>query len=545
MVRILEEFPGVRQTFNLVPSMMAQVAEYAAGRGRGSVSATGPQAGREPERRKSAPSCCSHSFYSDPQRMIYRYPRYGELYRRLAGAEEIGARASAVRGAGISRPADVVAARLVRRGVPGERPGGRANGCGAAAISRSTTSAAWARSSARSSARCCRYTTNWRPRGQIEISTTPVLPPHSAAAVRFQYRRAWRTRTCRCRRASVIPRTPAGSWRWRANTCPRTSAWRRWGCGLRKARFPTRCSRSQPRSASNGPPPTAACSTGRWAAPVPSKGSTARTAGGRSDAQLGVIFRDHFLSDLIGFVYSKMDAAAAADDFLRRIRENCAGILASGRDALVPIILDGENAWEYYDRNGRPFLRELYRRIIGRSRHERRHGERSAAPDGRRSRWTISFRAPGSTPISTSGSARRKTTRPGRNCCARARPTTRQLPASPKSGAPHGLRGTADRRRQRLVLVVRPGARFRQPRGVRPALSQPPGQRLPFPESGAARGAVAAHSAGRDYRMTLIEAQRSHHAGDRRRSDFIFRMDGRRHVPRGRAARAPCTARNF
>jgi alpha-amylase/alpha-mannosidase (GH57 family) len=29
----------------------------------------------------------------------------------------------------------------------------------------------------------------------------------------------------------------------------------------------------------------------------------------------------------------------------------------------VPIILDGENAWEYYYQNGRPFLRELYRRI--------------------------------------------------------------------------------------------------------------------------------------------------------------------------------------
>src|SRR5262249_52525276 len=38
-------------------------------------------------------------------------------------------------------------------------------------------------------------------------------------------------------------------------------------------------------------------------------------------------------------------------------------ILQSGRDALVPIILDGENAWEYYYRNGRPFFRELYRRI--------------------------------------------------------------------------------------------------------------------------------------------------------------------------------------
>ena len=34
MAQILEEFPAVSQTFNLVPSMMAQVAEYAAGQGR-------------------------------------------------------------------------------------------------------------------------------------------------------------------------------------------------------------------------------------------------------------------------------------------------------------------------------------------------------------------------------------------------------------------------------------------------------------------------------------------------------------------------------
>ena len=39
MVHILEEFPAVRQTFNLVPSMMAQVEEYAAGEARRSVSA--------------------------------------------------------------------------------------------------------------------------------------------------------------------------------------------------------------------------------------------------------------------------------------------------------------------------------------------------------------------------------------------------------------------------------------------------------------------------------------------------------------------------
>ena len=72
------------------------------------------------------------------------------------------------------------------------------------------------------------------------------------------------------------------------------------------------------------------------------------------------LFRDHYLSDLIGFVYSRMGAAEAAAHFIDRIRENCADIIASGSDALVPIILDGENAWEYYELSGRPFLRELY-----------------------------------------------------------------------------------------------------------------------------------------------------------------------------------------
>jgi len=74
--------------------------------------------------------------------------------------------------------------------------------------------------------------------------------------------------------------------------------------------------------------------------------------------QIKLLFRDHFLSDVIGFEYSRMDATAAADHFLSRIREN-----SQGRESLVPIILDGENAWEWYAAHGRPFLRELYRRI--------------------------------------------------------------------------------------------------------------------------------------------------------------------------------------
>ena len=34
-----------------------------------------------------------------------------------------------------------------------------------------------------------------------------------------------------------------------------------------------------------------------------------------------------------------------------------------GRTATVSMILDGENAWEYYPENGRQFLREFYRRV--------------------------------------------------------------------------------------------------------------------------------------------------------------------------------------
>lgn len=74
---------------------------------------------------------------------------------------------------------------------------------------------------------------------------------------------------------------------------------------------------------------------------------------------LELIFRDHYLSDLVGFVYGRMEPKAAARDLLERVRR--AGQSVGDHTALVTIILDGENAWEYYPRNGREFLHELYR----------------------------------------------------------------------------------------------------------------------------------------------------------------------------------------
>ncbi|MGA3294449.1 MAG: glycoside hydrolase family 57 protein [Candidatus Acidiferrales bacterium] len=82
----------------------------------------------------------------------------------------------------------------------------------------------------------------------------------------------------------------------------------------------------------------------------------------RNGTSMSGFFRDHYLSDLVGFVYSRMGAEAAADDFHRRIRA-IGDRQPPGRTATVSVILDGENAWEYYPENGREFMRQFYRRI--------------------------------------------------------------------------------------------------------------------------------------------------------------------------------------
>ncbi len=75
---------------------------------------------------------------------------------------------------------------------------------------------------------------------------------------------------------------------------------------------------------------------------------------------MNMVFRDHTISDLIGFVYSGMDPKDAAAHLLGNIRDAAQPVLAQGRDAVVSVILDGENAWEYYPKSGREFLRRFY-----------------------------------------------------------------------------------------------------------------------------------------------------------------------------------------
>ncbi len=78
------------------------------------------------------------------------------------------------------------------------------------------------------------------------------------------------------------------------------------------------------------------------------------------DGPMTFFFRDHELSDRIGFVYQKWEPAEAARDLVTRVRRIGAEHGSAERPALVSVILDGENCWEGYPDDGAPFLEALY-----------------------------------------------------------------------------------------------------------------------------------------------------------------------------------------
>jgi alpha-amylase/alpha-mannosidase (GH57 family) len=80
------------------------------------------------------------------------------------------------------------------------------------------------------------------------------------------------------------------------------------------------------------------------------------------DDSMYIVFRDKVVSDKVGFTYSGVSGTAAAKDFVSRmlaIRDRLAEQGAPGPN-LVSVILDGENAWEHYPNDGKEFLNTLY-----------------------------------------------------------------------------------------------------------------------------------------------------------------------------------------
>jgi len=69
-----------------------------------------------------------------------------------------------------------------------------------------------------------------------------------------------------------------------------------------------------------------------------------------------MVFRDHYLSDLIGFRYRDKTAAEASQNFIEELTK----IKDNNTNSTVFVVLDGENAWEFFQNNGYDFFDALY-----------------------------------------------------------------------------------------------------------------------------------------------------------------------------------------
>jgi alpha-amylase/alpha-mannosidase (GH57 family) len=78
------------------------------------------------------------------------------------------------------------------------------------------------------------------------------------------------------------------------------------------------------------------------------------------DREVSMVFRNKRLSDLIGFSYARMDAKAAVEDFFNNLYDIKKNLPHSNTPYLINVILDGENCWEYYKNDGHDFLNILY-----------------------------------------------------------------------------------------------------------------------------------------------------------------------------------------
>ena len=78
--------------------------------------------------------------------------------------------------------------------------------------------------------------------------------------------------------------------------------------------------------------------------------------------QVHCFFRDDGLSDLIGFTYADWHAQDAVANLIEHL-ERIADATQGRSERVLSIIMDGENAWEYYPHNASYFLPELYQRL--------------------------------------------------------------------------------------------------------------------------------------------------------------------------------------
>jgi alpha-amylase/alpha-mannosidase (GH57 family) len=369
MVKLLEEFPQVHQTFNLVPSLILQLQEYVAGTARDPFLEAASLRAAEMNLAEKV-FLLRYLFQANVDHMIARYPRYRELWQEFHGAPNtLPAAAERLSGADItdlqvlSQIAwmdeffleDPAIAALVRQ----ERDYSLADQDLVIAKEREFLG------------RVLPEYARAAQRGAIEISTSPFYHPilplvcdtnmgaASHAGLPLPARRFVHPEDAReqierglALHEQVFGVRPRGMWPSEGSVSNEAlKIAHELGLDWAATDEGVLC-----RSIGTG-----FCRNGSGTLDAAAAAQLYRVYRWEQEsAAMNLVFRDHSLSDLIGFVYSGLPAKEAAEDFIRRVKESAAPLLAQRRTAVVPVILDGENAWEYYPQSGREFLRRLY-----------------------------------------------------------------------------------------------------------------------------------------------------------------------------------------
>ncbi|MGE3473426.1 MAG: glycoside hydrolase, partial [Vicinamibacterales bacterium] len=355
MVALLESHPGVHVTFNLVPALVEQVEAYATERTWDRQLVLGLRPAVELDRAE-VEWFVREGFHAHPPTMIDPYPRYAELWRRQAsGLPFDGAAVTDLQVWQKLAWVDPDVARSDPR-VMALRTKGRGYDEGDKAALRAVELELLRRVVPLYRAAAAR--------GQVELSCSPYFHPilpllcdsaahhdaHPGAPLPhppFRWPEDADDQLILASRAHAawFGAPPAGVWPSEGGVSPQTAAavaragfrWMATDEGILRAS----------RALAGLDTPRALCHR-TYEVTTP-------------DGSVRIVFRDHGLSDAIGFTYQGWAAEAAAGDFVERVRtagREAAG--PSGPPPTVGVILDGENAWEHYADGGRPFLRALY-----------------------------------------------------------------------------------------------------------------------------------------------------------------------------------------
>jgi alpha-amylase/alpha-mannosidase (GH57 family) len=368
MVKLLDEFPRVHQNFNLVPSLITQIEDYAAGtaRDRWLDVVTKAASDLTPDEKTFA---LTYLFQANHTHQVARYPRYLELMEKRANfssAEKAGRAFSDQEMTDLQVLSQLAwfdeffledddVADLVSKG----KQFSIDDQTSMCAIQSRILSAVISAYSAAAE------------RGAAELSTTPFYHPIlpllcdsnngrvSSPGLPLPRRRFLQTNDAldQVRRAidlheKTFGRKPAGMWPSEGSVSNEVLALAR-QVGLKWLATDEGVLGRSTQSFFERD------STGRLA-PDSAQRLYRLYHNGTDHEAVSLVFRDHNLSDLIGFVYSGMPAKDAATHFVKSIKSSAQSVLAAGQHAIVPVILDGENAWEHFPKSGREFLRRLY-----------------------------------------------------------------------------------------------------------------------------------------------------------------------------------------